>query len=145
MNPNLKWKALFHPGGDPSLHLWIASGLPTFPTSVAQVKGQFSSKQIPSRPGPAGRHAPGAAGASAGKPSRKKTDQMLDPADQAVARQEYPLPTNIRRVDDTHILVRNVDSNQVAAFRGFRGSKQYGGAQWEEASRGWKKNFRIRA
>src|SRR6266849_8615544 len=105
MNPNLKWKALFIL----AVILFCIYGLLGLDLQggthlVLQVQVQEAIAQ--------------------------ETDQMVDRLTKQL-RDKNIHYDEIRRVDDTHVLVRNVDSNQAAAFRDFV-QQQYG-AQWEVA------------
>src|SRR6266436_9136428 len=127
MNPNLKWKIisiafviLF------SIYLLI--WYPTFPTSVAQIKDNFSHQIKLGLDLQGGTHL--ILQVQVQEAIAQETNQMVDRLNKQL-RDKSIHADEIRRVDDTHILVRNVDSNQTAAFRDFV-QQQYG-AQWEEA------------
>src|SRR5439155_157652 len=61
----------------------------------------------------------------------QETDQMVDRLNKQLRDKKIPFD-EIRRVDDTHILVRNVDSTQGSAFRDFI-TQQYGN-YWDASS-----------
>ncbi len=113
MNPNLKWKALFI-FAVVLFCIYFLIGYPVFPTSLAQVKDNFS-KQI-----------------KLGLDLQGGTHLILQVQVQEAIAQETDTTVErltttmrsknihydeIRRVDDTHILVRNVDPAQLSQFR----------------------------
>ncbi len=127
MNPNLKWKALFILAVI-LICIYGLVGLPTFPTSVAQIKDNFS-KQI--RLGldlQGGTHL--VLQVQVQEAIAQETDQMVDRLTKQL-RDKNIRYDEIRRVDDTHILVRNVDSSQASTFRDLV-QQQYGAA-WQTA------------
>ena len=127
MNPNLKWKALFVLAVI-LLCIYGLLGLPAFPTSPAQVKDNFSKQIHLGLDLQGGTHL--VLQVQVQEAIAQETDQMVDRLTRQL-RDKNVHYDEIRRVDDTHILVRNVDSNQAAAFRDFV-QQQYG-AQWEVA------------
>jgi preprotein translocase subunit SecD len=127
MNPNLKWKALFILVVI-LLCIYGLIGLPTFPTSVAQIKDNFS-KQI--RLGldlQGGTHL--VLQVQVQEAIAQETDQMVDRLTKQLRDKNIGY-VEIRRVDDTHILVRGVDASQSSAFRDLV-QQQYG-TLWESA------------
>jgi len=56
----------------------------------------------------------------------QETDQTVDRLNHGVAFQEHSL-RRMRRVDGTHIVVRNIPSDQVAQFRDIAHQQQYEG------------------
>jgi preprotein translocase subunit SecD len=113
MNPNLKWKALFILSVI-LLCIYGLIGLPKFPTSWAQVKQNFGER------------------IKLGLDLQGGTHMILQVqvqeaiglhCDQSIDRLRRQLMDNnvtygeIRRQDDTHILVRDVNPQQVSAFR----------------------------
>jgi preprotein translocase subunit SecD len=121
MNPNLKWKIisivfviLF------SIYLLI--GLPTFPTSVAQIKDNFSHQIKLGLDLQGGTHL--ILQVQVQEAVAQETDQMVDRLNKEL-RDKAIRYDEIRRVDDTHILIRNVDSAQGSTFRDLI-SQQYG-------------------
>ncbi len=127
MNPNLKWKALFILVVI-LLCIYGLLGLPTFPTSVAQIKDNFSKQIHLGLDLRGGTHL--VLQVQVQEAIAQETDQMVDRLTKQL-RDKNIHYDEIRRVDDAHILVRNVDSSQAAAFRDFV-QQQYG-AQWEVA------------
>ena len=110
MNPNLKWKALF-------ILLVILGciyglvGLPTFPTSVAQLKDNFSHQIKLGLDLQGGTHL--VLQVQVQEAIAQETDQMVDRVTTWLRGKNIHYD-EVRRVDDTHILVRNVDPD--AAF-----------------------------
>jgi protein-export membrane protein SecD len=127
MNPNLKWKALFILAVI-LLCIYGLIGLPTFPTSVAQVKDNFSKQIKLGLDLQGGTHL--VLQVQVQEAIAQETDQMVDRLTKQL-RDKNIRYDEIRRVDDTHILVRNVDSAQASVFRDFV-QQQYG-SLWESA------------
>ena len=128
MNPNLKWKAVF------IVFVILASiylliGYPTFPTSVAQIKDNFSHQIKLGLDLQGGTHL--ILQVQVQDAIAQETDQMVDRLNKQLRDKKIPFD-EIRRVDDTHILVRNVDSTQGSAFRDFI-TQQYGN-YWDASS-----------
>ena len=103
-------------------------GLPTFPTSVAQVKDNFSKQIKLGLDLQGGTHL--VLQVQVQEAIAQETDQMVDRLTKQL-RDKNIRYDEIRRVDDTHILVRNVDSAQASAFRDLV-QQQYG-SLWESA------------
>jgi preprotein translocase subunit SecD len=127
MNPNLKWKALFILTVI-LLCIYGLIGLPTFPTSVAQVKDNFSKQIKLGLDLQGGTHL--VLQVQVQEAIAQETDQMVDRLTKQL-RDKNIRYDEIRRVDDMHILVRNVDSPQASVFRDFV-QQQYG-SLWESA------------
>ncbi len=127
MNPNLKWKALFILVVI-LLCVYGLIGLPTFPTSVAQVRDNFSKQIKLGLDLQGGTHL--VLQVQVQEAIAQETDQMVDRLTKQL-RDKNIRYDEIRRVDDTHILVRNVDSAQASAFRDLV-QQQYG-SLWESA------------
>src|SRR5260370_20630826 len=113
MNPNLKWKALFI-FAVILCCIYFLFGYPVFPTSVAQVRDNFS-KQI-----------------KLGLDLQGGTHLILQVQVQEAIAQETDITVDrlttllrsknvhydeVRRDDDTHIRIRNVDPSQLSQFR----------------------------
>jgi preprotein translocase subunit SecD len=113
MNPNLKWKALFILAVI-LLCVYGLIGLPTFPTSLAQVKENFSKQIKLGLDLQGGTHL--VLQVQVQEAIGQETDQMVDRLTKQL-RDKNIRYDEMRRVDDTHILVRNVEPPQVAAFR----------------------------
>ncbi len=111
MNPNLKWKVLFIFGVILAC-LYGLFGLPTFPTSWAQVKENFSKQIKLGLDLQGGTHL--ILQVQVQEAVAQETDQTVDRLTTQLRAKNLRYD-EVRRVDDTHILVRNVD--QVAVFR----------------------------
>jgi len=108
MNPNLKWKALFILAVI-LFCIYFLFGYPVFPTSLAQVKDNFS-KQI--RLGldlQGGTHL--ILQVQVQEAIAQETDTTVDRLT-TVLRSKNIRYDEVRRVDDTHILIRNIDPSQ---------------------------------
>jgi preprotein translocase subunit SecD len=127
MNPNLKWKSLFILAVI-LLCIYGLIGLPTFPTSIAQMKSNFSKQIKLGLDLQGGTHL--VLQVQVQEAIAQETDQMVDRLITQL-RDKNIRYEEVRRVDDTHILVRNVDSPQASEFRDFV-QQQYG-ALWETA------------
>src|SRR6516225_6843323 len=111
MNPNLKWKAVFI-AAVILVCIYGLVGLPNFPTSVAQIKDNFSRQIKLGLDLQGGTHL--ILQVQVQEAIAQETDQMVDRLNRQL-RDKGIRSEEIRRVDDTHILVRNVD--QGPAFR----------------------------
>ena len=113
MNPNLKWKVLF-------ISLVILGciygliGLPTFPTSVADLKNNFSQQIKLGLDLQGGTHL--ILQVQTQEAIAQETDQTVDRLTTQMRAKNIHYD-EMRRVDDTHILVRNVASDQLSDFR----------------------------
>jgi preprotein translocase subunit SecD len=113
MNPNLKWKVLF-------IVLVILGciygliGLPTFPTSPAQLKDNFSHQIKLGLDLQGGTHL--VLQVQVQEAIAQETDQTVDRLSTQM-RQKNIRYDEVRRVDDTHILIRNLPPDQLSAFR----------------------------
>jgi preprotein translocase subunit SecD len=113
MNPNLKWKALFIVGVILAC-LYGLFGLPAFPTSWAQAKENFSKQIKLGLDLQGGTHL--ILQVQVQEAIGQETDQTVDRLTSQL-RAKNIRHDEIRRVDDTHILVRNVATENSAAFR----------------------------
>jgi len=113
MNPNLKWKALFILAVILAC-VYFLLGLPTFPTSVAQLKDNFSHQIKLGLDLQGGTHL--ILQVQVQEAIAQETDQTVDRLTTQLRTQNIRYE-EIRRVDDTHILVRNIDSAQISQFR----------------------------
>ena len=127
MNPNLKWKALFILAVI-LLCIYGLVGLPNFPTSVAGIKDNFSKQIKLGLDLQGGTHL--VLQVQVQEAIAQETDQMVDRVTKQLRDKNIRFE-EIRRVDDTHILVRSIDSNSTSSFRDFI-QQQYS-AQWDSA------------
>jgi preprotein translocase subunit SecD len=115
MNPNLKWKFIF-------IVLVVLGciyglvGLPTFPTSVAQLKDNFSHQIKLGLDLQGGTHL--VLQVQTQEAIAQETDQMVERVSTWLRSKNIHYD-EVRRVDDTHILVRNVDSARASDFRDY--------------------------
>jgi preprotein translocase subunit SecD len=121
MNPNLKWKALFILAVI-LVCVYVLIGTPTFPTSVQQIKDNFSHQIKLGLDLQGGTHL--ILQVQVQEAIAQETDQTVDRLISQMRAKDIHYD-EIRRVDDTHILVRNVDSAQLSTFRDIV-SAQYG-------------------
>jgi preprotein translocase subunit SecD len=119
MNPNLKWKALF-------ILLVILFciyyliGLPEFPKSFAQVKDNFSHQIKLGLDLQGGTHL--ILQVQVQEAIAQETDQTVDRLTNELRAKNIHYD-ELRRVDDTHILVRNIDPAQLSQFRDLVGAQ----------------------
>jgi len=113
MNPNLKWKAVF-------IVVVILGciygllGLPTFPTSVADVKSNFGHQIQLGLDLQGGTHL--ILQVQVQEAIAQETDQTVDRLTNQLRAKNIRYD-EVRRVDDTHIVVRNIPSEQLSDFR----------------------------
>jgi preprotein translocase subunit SecD len=113
MNPNLKWKSLF-------ILLVVLGciyslvGIPTFPTSIAQLKDNFSHQIKLGLDLQGGTHL--ILQVQVQEAIAQETDQTIERLTTQMRAKNIRYD-EVRRVDDTHILVRNVAPNQLSDFR----------------------------
>jgi preprotein translocase subunit SecD len=113
MNPNLKWKALF-------ILLVILGctysllGLPTFPTSLAELRDNFRHQIKLGLDLQGGTHL--ILQVQVQEAIAQETDQTIDRLSSQMRAKNIRYE-EVRRVDDTHILVRNVAPDQLSDFR----------------------------
>jgi len=113
MNPNLKWKALF------ILAVIIACiygliGVPTFPTSLATIKDNFAHQIKLGLDLQGGTHL--ILQVQVQEAIAQETDQTVDRLIGQMRAKNIRYD-EVRRVDDTHILIHNLDSAQLSDFR----------------------------
>ena len=113
MNPNLKWKAVF------IVVVILACvygllGLPTFPTSAADVKANFAHQIKLGLDLQGGTHL--ILQVQVQEAIAQETDQTVDRLTNQLRTKNIHYD-EVRRVDDTHIIVRNVPSEQSGDFR----------------------------
>jgi preprotein translocase subunit SecD len=113
MNPNLKWKAVF-------IVVVILGciygllGLPTFPTSAADVKSNFAHQIKLGLDLQGGTHL--ILQVQVQEAIAQETDQTVDRLTNQLRAKNIRYD-EVRRVDDTHIVVRNIPSEQLSDFR----------------------------
>jgi preprotein translocase subunit SecD len=113
MNPNLKWKAVF-------IVVVILGcvygllGLPTFPTSVADLKSNFAHQIKLGLDLQGGTHL--ILQVQVQEAIAQETDQTVDRLTNQLRAKNIHYD-EVRRVDDTHIIVRNIPSEQTGDFR----------------------------
>ena len=113
MNPNLKWKAVF-------IAVVIIGcvygllGLPTFPTSVADVKSNFAHQIKLGLDLQGGTHL--ILQVQVQEAIAQETDQTVDRLTNQLRAKNIRYD-EVRRVDDTHVVVRNISSDQLSDFR----------------------------
>ncbi len=113
MNPNLKWKALFILAVI-LFCIYFLFGYPVFPTSIAQVKDNFGKQIKLGLDLQGGTHL--ILQVQVQEAIAQETDTTVDRLT-TLLRSKNIHYDEVRRVDDTHILVRNVDSSQFSEFR----------------------------
>src|SRR5271168_3087385 len=113
MNPNLKWKAIF-------IVLVVLGciygllGVPSFPTSLAQLKDNFSHQIKLGLDLQGGTHL--ILQVQVQEAIAQETDQTVDRLTTQMRTKNIPY-SEVRRVDDTHIVVRGLDPAQLNPFR----------------------------
>src|SRR2546427_9636295 len=127
MNPTLRWKIVFIVSVI-LICLYGLFGLPDLPKSLAIVKSNFSKQIKLGLDLQGGTHL--ILQVQVQEAISQETDQTVDRLTRQL-RDKNIRYDEIRRVDDTHILVRNMDSAQASVFRDFV-QQQYG-SLWESA------------
>jgi preprotein translocase subunit SecD len=113
MNPHLKWKALFILAVI-LFCIYFLFGLPVFPTSLAQVKDNFGRQIKLGLDLQGGTHL--ILQVQVQEAISQETDQTVDRLTGQLRAKNIHYD-ELRRVDDTHILVRNIDPTQLSQFR----------------------------
>src|SRR5437660_297906 len=113
MNPNLKWKALFI-FAVILFCIYFLFGYPVFPTSVARMKDNFSKQIKLGLDLQGGTHL--ILQVQVQEAIAQETDTTVDRLTTLLRSKNIHFD-EVRRVDDTHILVRNVDPAQLSQFR----------------------------
>jgi preprotein translocase subunit SecD len=113
MNPNLKWKVIFI-FAVVLICLYTVVGLPSLPTSLAQLKDNFAHQIKLGLDLQGGTHL--ILQVQVQEAVAQETDQTVDRLTTAMRGKNIHYD-EVRRVDDTHIIVRNVPSDQFAQFR----------------------------
>jgi len=113
MNPNLKWKAV---AIFVVIVLCIYSliGFPTFPTSLAQLKENFAHQIKLGLDLQGGTHL--ILQVQVQEAIAQETDQTVDRLTSQLRAKNIRYD-EVRRIDDTHIIIRNVPSDQLSQFR----------------------------
>jgi len=113
MNPNLKWKVVF-------ITLVIVGciygliGFPVFPTSVAQIKDNFAHQIKLGLDLQGGTHL--ILQVQTQEAIAQETDQTVDRLTSQMRAKNIRYE-EVRRTDDTHILIRNISPDQLSDFR----------------------------
>jgi preprotein translocase subunit SecD len=113
MNPNLKWKVLSILALI-VLCLYFIVGLPNFPTSLAALKSNFTQQIKLGLDLQGGTHL--ILQVQVQEAVAQETDQTVDRLTSQMRTKNIRYE-EVRRVDDTHIIVRNIPSDQVSQFR----------------------------
>jgi preprotein translocase subunit SecD len=113
MNPNLKWKAVFIVVVILGC-LYGLFALPTFPTSAADLKSNFAHQIKLGLDLQGGTHL--ILQVQVQEAIAQETDQTVDRLTNQLRAKNIRYD-EVRRVDDTHIVVRNVPSEQLSPFR----------------------------
>src|SRR5215813_766367 len=113
MNPNLKWKALFIVA---VIVLCIAfvAGMPNLPTSLTALKDNFARQIKLGLDLQGGTHL--ILQVQVQEAIAQETDQTVDRLTTAMRSKNIHYD-EVRRVDDTHIVVRNIATDQASQFR----------------------------
>src|SRR5499427_8843832 len=127
MNPNLKWKVLFITAVV-VICIYFILGLPNFPTSLAALKDNFTHQIKLGLDLQGGTHL--VLQVQVQEAVAQETDQTVDRITKLL-RDKNIRYDEIRRLDDTHILVRNVDPVQASNFRDL--VQQQFGTYWDSA------------
>jgi len=128
MNPNLKWKAVFIVAVIVLCIYWVV-GIPNFPTSLIALKDNFAHQIKLGLDLQGGTHL--ILQVQVQEAIAQETDQTVDRLTTALRTKNIHYD-EVRRMDDTHIIVRNVPSDQSGDFRDLI-HNQYEG-EWELGS-----------
>src|SRR6266700_6635742 len=120
MNPNLKWKALFILAVI-LFCLYFLFGYPTFPTSFAQVKDNFRNQIKLGLDLQGGSHL--VLQVQVQEAIAQETDTTVDRVTTAL-RAKNVRYDEVRRIDDTHILIHNIEPSQYSVLSDLQ-STQY--------------------
>src|SRR6516162_4659763 len=113
MNPNLKWKVLFITAVV-IICIYFILGLPNFPTSLAALKDNFTHQIKLGLDLQGGTHL--ILQVQVQEAIAQETDQTVDRLTTAMRAKNIHYD-EVRRVDDTHIIVRNIATDQLSQFR----------------------------
>jgi len=120
MNPHIKWKALFILAVI-LFCIYFLFGYPTFPTSFAQMKGNFRNQIQLGLDLQGGTHL--ILQVQVQEAIAQETDTTVDRVTTQL-RSKNVRYDEVRRVDDTHILVQNIDPSQYSVLSDLQ-STQY--------------------
>ncbi|HWN75392.1 MAG TPA: protein translocase subunit SecD [Candidatus Udaeobacter sp.] len=121
MNPNLKWKALFI-SAVILLCIYSVIGYPDFPTSLTSLKSNFEHQIKLGLDLQGGTHL--ILQVQVQEAIAQETDQTVDRLTTELRSKNIHYD-EVRRADDTHIVVRNVPSDQASQFRDVIHQPQY--------------------
>jgi preprotein translocase subunit SecD len=113
MNPNLKWKSLFILAVILFCFYFLV-GYPTFPTSRAQLKENFNNQIKLGLDLQGGTHL--ILQVQVQEAIAQETDQTVDRLTSQLRTKNIHYD-EVRRIDDTHIVVRNIDASQLSQFQ----------------------------
>jgi len=119
MNPNLKWKALFILAVI-LFCIYFLFGYPTFPTSAAAVKENFGKQIKLGLDLQGGSHL--ILQVQVQEAIAQETDTTVDRLTTALRNKNVHYE-EVRRVDDTHVLVRNIDPSQYSVLSDIIGTQ----------------------
>ena len=119
MNPNLKWKVLFILAVI-LFCLYFLFGYPTFPTSFAQVKDNFRNQIKLGLDLQGGTHL--ILQVQVPEAIAQETDTTVDRVTTAL-RSKNVRYDEVRRIDDTHILIHNIDPAQYSVLSDLQSSQ----------------------
>lgn len=119
MNPNLKWKALFIVAVI-VFCVYFLFGYPTFPTSFAQVKDNFKNQIKLGLDLQGGTHL--ILQVQVQEAIAQETDTTVDRITTAL-RSKNVHYDEVRRIDDTHILIHNIDPSQYTVLSDLQSSQ----------------------
>jgi preprotein translocase subunit SecD len=126
MNPNLKWKALFILAVI-LLCIYAVIGYPDFPTSFTALKNNFERQIKLGLDLQGGTHL--ILQVQVQEAIAQETDQTVDRLTTELRAKNVHYD-EVRRADDSHIVVRNISSDQSAQFRDILHQPQYESA-WD--------------
>src|SRR5262252_1433997 len=112
MNPNLKWKVLFITAVV-VICIYFILGLPNFPTSLAALKDNFTHQIKLGLDLQGGTHL--ILQVQVQEAIAQETDQTVDRLTTELRNKNIHYD-EVRRVDDTHIVVRNIATDQASQF-----------------------------
>jgi len=126
MNPNLKWKALFIVAVIVLCVAFVA-GMPNLPTSLTALKDNFARQIKLGLDLQGGTHL--ILQVQVQEAIAQETDQTVDRLTTELRNKNIRYE-EVRRMDDTHIIVRNIPPDQLSQFRDILNEQQYQGT-WD--------------